>query len=473
MLSLYFNVERNYFMEISRIAKKKAKKKMPKWLRIVLSSILVILIGGGAYLYHMYNDVAKAVDKMNVPLAKKTPKVNFNNLDPISILMVGVDERKNDRGRTDSMLVITINPKTKTTNLLSIPRDTRTKLINTSKPSKDRMDKINAAYAYGGIQESIDTVENLINVPIDYYIKVNMEGFKDIVDAVGGIDVDNKYAFELDGTRLKTGPQHLNGTQALQYARMRHQDPKGDFGREERQREVISKIIQKGKSVSILTKYNDVLKALENNIQTNLTMDDIIGIQKSYKPAAENINSFQLQGTSTTINNIYYYKIDDEERQSVSDKLRESLGLSSDPVSKIYDNAAEQSTKQSTTSGTNSTSTSQSTTSKTNTTNNSSTTSSSSYQHSTTSSGSSTSTKTNTSSGATSGSSGSSGSGTTGAGGTTGSDTPGSGTSGDSGTTGSGTSGSGTSGSGTTGSGTSGSDTTGSDTTGTTSGTTN
>jgi LCP family protein required for cell wall assembly len=230
--------------------------------------------------------------------------------------MVGVDERKNDNGRTDSMLVITINPKTKTTNLLSIPRDTRTKLINTSNPSKDRMDKINAAYAYGGIQESIDTVENLINVPIDYYIKVNMEGFKDIVNSVGGIDVNNKYAFELDGVTLKTGPQHLNGTQALQYSRMRHQDPRGDFGREERQREVISKIIQKGKSVSILTKYKDVLNALENNIQTNLTLDDIIGIQKSYKPAAQNINSFQLQGTNTTINKTYFYKIDDEERQS-------------------------------------------------------------------------------------------------------------------------------------------------------------
>jgi LCP family protein required for cell wall assembly len=327
-------------METTRLNKKKIKrrKKKPRWIRIILSVLLVVLIGIGAYLYHVYSDVATAVKKMNVPLAaKKERTVNFNNGEPFSILMLGVDERPNDGGRSDSILVVTVNPKTKTTNLLSIPRDTRTMLINKSKPSKDKMDKINAAYAYGGVQESIDTVENLINVPIDYYIKINMQGFQDLVNAVGGIDVNNKYAFSLDGVTLKTGPQHLNGLQALEYARMRHQDPMGDFGREQRQREVISKIIQKGKSISILTKYNAVLKALENNIQTNLTMNDIIGIQSSYKPAAQHMNSFQLTGTNDTINGIYYYKVDEKERQSVSDKLREALGLSTSPVKKIVD----------------------------------------------------------------------------------------------------------------------------------------
>jgi LCP family protein required for cell wall assembly len=390
-------------MQVSRTNKNKKQMKKAKlrWSRIVMLTLLVILIGVGAYLYHVYNDVTSAVKKMNVPLAtKKTPKVNFNNLDPISILMVGVDERKGDSGRTDSMIVITVNPKTQTTKLLSIPRDTRTKLINKSNPSKDRFDKINAAYAYGGMEESINTVENFINVPIDYYIKVNMQGFQDIVEAVGGIDVDNKYAFELDGVTLKTGPQHLTGIQALEYARMRHQDPQGDFGRQERQKEVISKIIQKGKSISVLTKYNSILKALENNIQTNLTLDDIIGIQSSYKTAAKNMESLQVAGTGVTINEIWYYQVEDQERQSLSDQMRESLGLQTEPVPKIIDTkAATQNNLATNTSNTAKTTTQSKTSTTTSTgvqrsaTNNTSNTTSTSIQHNT----STNSSKTNTS----------------------------------------------------------------------------
>jgi LCP family protein required for cell wall assembly len=233
------------------------------------------------------------------------------------------------------MLLMTVNPKTKTTKLISIPRDTRTMLINKNNPGNDRIDKINAAYAYGGIEESISTVENLLNVPVDYYIKVNMEGFKEIVDAVGGIDVNNKYAFELDGVTLQTGPQHLNGLQALEYARMRHQDPRGDFGRQERQREVISKVINKGKSFQTLTNYNNILKALENNIQTNLTLSDMIAIQSTYKPAAKTIDKFEIKGINKIINGIWYFLINDQERQNVSDQMRQSLGLAAAPVASI------------------------------------------------------------------------------------------------------------------------------------------
>jgi LCP family protein required for cell wall assembly len=326
----------------TRVGRK--KKRTPKWLRITLFILLICLIGGGAYLYNVYNNVAKAVDKMNQPIsrevsAKRETKVEPKKKDPISILMVGVDERVGDKGRTDSMIVITVNPEKKTTKMLSIPRDTRTKLINKTNSSKNHLDKINAAYAYGGIEESINTVENFINVPIDYYIQVNMESFKDIVDAVGGIDVDNKYAFELDGVTLKTGQQHLNGIKALQYARMRKADPRGDFGREERQREVISKIIDKGKSFSTLTKYDDILVALENNIKTNLTLNDIISIQADYKTAAETIDKLEIKGTGAMINNIWYFLVDDETRQSISDELREHLGLPQETVAKINVNS--------------------------------------------------------------------------------------------------------------------------------------
>ncbi|MEH7414517.1 LCP family protein [Neobacillus drentensis] len=319
----------------------KGKRRKVKWFRVTMFFLVILIAGGAIYGYSVYHNVAKAVSKMTSPLsrevsAKRETKVEFNNSDPISILMVGVDERKGDSGRTDSMIVVTINPKKKSTKLLSIPRDTRTLLVNNNgKSTKKRVTKINAAYAYGGIEETIDTVENFLNIPIDYYIKVNMESFKDIVDAVGGIDVNNKYAFELDGVSLETGKQHLNGIEALEYARMRHQDPLGDFGRQQRQREVISKIVAKGKSFSTLTKYDDILNALEKNIKTNLTLEDMIGIQSTYKPAAEKMDSIQMDGEGTTIDGIWYYLVDDETRQEISDQLREHLGLAKETVESL------------------------------------------------------------------------------------------------------------------------------------------
>lgn len=324
---------------ISR-SQRPGKKRKVRVLRIFLTSFFILLVGAGIYFYNVYSDVASAVDKMHKSISrtvssKRTESVKFSKKDPISILLVGVDKRKGDSGRSDSMIVATVNPETKTTTLVSIPRDTKTKIVSTTDSSKNRVTKINAAYAYGGIEMTIDTVENFLNIPIDYYVQVNMEGFKDIVDAVGGIDVNNKYAFELDGVSLDTGEQHLNGVEALEYARMRHQDPRGDFGRQERQREVISKVIHKGASISSLTNYNDILEALENNIQTNLTMDDIIGIQANYKSAAKSIKKIEIEGDGKSTESGWYYFVSDDTRQELSDQLREQLGLQSDTVSYI------------------------------------------------------------------------------------------------------------------------------------------
>ncbi|MEW8987355.1 MAG: LCP family protein, partial [Bacillus sp. (in: firmicutes)] len=262
-------------------------------------------------------------------------EIKFNRKDPISILLVGVDERNGDSGRTDSMIVMTLNPTLKTSKLISIPRDTRADLIK-SDGKLHSHDKMNHSYAFGGIEMTINSIENFLNIPIDYYVGVNMEGFKDIVDAVGGIDVNNQYAFELDGVTLAKGDQHLDGTEALMYARMRKEDPRGDFGRQERQREVISKVIDKGTSLKALTKYNNILKALEKNIKTSLTMDDMLGIQKNYKPAVEFMEKIEIEGTGGLIFNgkqdIWYYTVTDETRQELSDQLREHLGL---PKTKI------------------------------------------------------------------------------------------------------------------------------------------
>lgn len=324
--------------------RKKTKKKLKKWFLVTLFTFFILLAGGGLYFFNVYNDVASAVDNMNKPISrevseKREEKVEFTKKDPISILMVGIDERDGDNGRTDSMLVLTLNPETKSTKILSIPRDTRTELIDNDNPKKSFVDKINHAYAYGGIEMSIATVEHFLNIPIDYYVEINMEGFKDVVNAVNGIDVNNKYEFELDGVFLEKGPQHLNGTETLAYARMRKQDPLGDIGRGERQREVISKIIQKGKSLSTLTNYDDILEALEDNIKTNLTLSEIIDMQSSYKPAADTIEKLEIEGSGKIIKDIWYYMVEDSTRQSLSDLMRQHLNLPPETVAEVAANS--------------------------------------------------------------------------------------------------------------------------------------
>lgn len=330
-------------MNNNRSLYRKKKRKPRKWVRVFLMFMTIFIIGGGVYLYNVYSNVANAIDNMNSPIdrevsEKRTEEVLFKDKDPISILLVGVDEREGDHGRSDSMLVMTLNPETGTTKIVSIPRDTRAELINPEDSEDYSVTKINHSYAFGGLEMTIATIEHFLNVPIDYYIEVNMAGFKDIVDAVGGIDVYNEYEFELDGVFLTEGQHHLDGEEALQYARMRKQDPLGDFGRQERQKEVISKVIDKGTSLKTLTNYTDILEALEKNVKTNLTMDEMVALQRQYKDAVKTIEKLEMPGEGDTIDSVWYYIVEDETRQQLSDELRTHLELPTSTVeaSNIY-----------------------------------------------------------------------------------------------------------------------------------------
>lgn len=311
--------------------RKKRRRKL-RWKRIILLTFFALFITGGLFVYNIYGSVVNAVDKMSTSFDreksdKRETEVEFKEQDPISVLLVGVDERDGDSGRTDTMVVLTVNPEMKSTKIMSIPRDTRAELIDKTDSDNDTISKMNHAYAYGGIGMTIDSIENFLNIPIDYYVKVNMEGFRDIVDSVGGIDVNNKYAFELDGVYLSKGEHHLDGEEALAYARMRKEDPNGDFGRQERQREVITKVIKKGASISSLTNYDEILKALSDNIETSLSMQEIVSMQKSYLKAADTIEKVEIEGENETIDESWYFIVEEETRQAISDELRTHLGL--------------------------------------------------------------------------------------------------------------------------------------------------
>ncbi|WP_210367951.1 LytR family transcriptional regulator [Bacillus sp. REN3] len=310
----------------SRINKTTNKKKR-KWIKIFLSVFIILFLALGAYVFSIYNSLNNAVDTMHQPIKrdksdKREKDLSLKAAEPFSVLLLGVDERKGDRGRSDSIIVLTVNPEKNSVKMLSIPRDTRTEIIG-----KGKQDKINHAYAFGGVEMSMDTVENFLDIPLDYYVQINMEGFKDIVDAVGGVKVQNNLDFTSEGTHFPKGELTLNGNEALKYSRMRKQDPRGDFGRQTRQRQIIQGVIREGASLSTLTNYGDIFTALGNNVKTNLTFDEMVTIQSKYKAASKDVEQIELKGDGTKINGVYYYQVTEEIRSNIRSTLRNHLNI--------------------------------------------------------------------------------------------------------------------------------------------------
>jgi len=308
-------------------SEKKSNKKKKKWVKILVSVFIVLFLAIGAYVFSVYNSLSNAVETMHSPIDreksdKRTENVELEKAQPFSVLLLGVDERKNDAGRSDSIIVLTVNPTENSVKMVSIPRDTRTEIIG-----KGKMDKINHAYAFGGVEMSMATVENFLDIPIDYFIQVNMEGFKDIVDAVGGVTVQNTLDFSYEGTHFKPGTLTLSGAEALKYSRMRYDDPQGDFGRQARQRQIIQGVINEGASLSSLKNYGDIFEALGNNVKTSLTFSEMVTIQSKYKAASKSIEQIQLTGSGGKIDGIYYFNVADEEKARIQQLLKDHLDL--------------------------------------------------------------------------------------------------------------------------------------------------
>jgi polyisoprenyl-teichoic acid--peptidoglycan teichoic acid transferase len=308
-------------MEEKMRAKQKGKRK---WLRITGIILVLLLISSGAYVFSVYRSLTSAVDTMHEPIVReREPRpITFEEKEPFAVLMLGVDERSGDKGRSDTIIALAVNPAKNSIKMLSIPRDTRTEIIG-----RGTQDKINHAYAFGGVEMSMDTVENFLNIPIEYYIKVNMEGFQEIVDAVGGVTVNNDFAFTQDKINFPEGTLNLSGKEALAYVRMRKQDPTGDFGRQKRQRQVIQGVINKGASLGSLTKFDNIFEALGNNVKTNITFDEMVEIQGNYRAAAGNIEQLKLEVSGQYIGGISYQLVSAEEQQRIQNELRKHLEL--------------------------------------------------------------------------------------------------------------------------------------------------
>lgn len=304
--------------------RRKGKKRMTWWKWLLLLIGLFVLVVGGIAL-KVYMDIKNTANDIHEIIPER-PKSDLRDTDfslrdgdAFSVLLLGVDARSGDSGRSDTMIVMTVNPKKDSTKMVSIPRDTLTEIVG-----KGKNDKLNHAYAFGGVKMSLDSTEKLLNIPLDYAVQVNMESFQEIVDLVGGVEVNNAIAF--DG--FSQGQIHLNGKDALAYVRMRKQDPRGDFGRQDRQKQVVQAIMKKGASVENILKYKDIFNSVSNNVRTNLSFNEIVDIQKNYRSATKQMDQLYFEkGQGQMINGVWYYVMNEGELAEVSGALREHLGM--------------------------------------------------------------------------------------------------------------------------------------------------
>lgn len=302
---------------------------MVKKILLTIGIVIVLIVAaGGGYAWYLWHSVKSTANDIYKPAGESKGHEELKDKKPISFLLLGVDQRKGDPGRSDTIIAMTLNPKTNTMQMVSIPRDTRTAIIG-----HGTTDKINSAYAYGGTKMALDTVSHfLYNVPFDYYIRINMEGMKDLVDAVGGVTVTNDISWHDEGYYkkgyyYKKGKINLDtGAKAMGYIRMRHLDPRGDFGRNKRERDVIMAVINKAANISSVSHYTDILNAIKDNVTTNMTFDDMKTIATDYRNTREHTQDYEVKGQSTTINGIYYLVVSNAERQRVHDMIEEQLG---------------------------------------------------------------------------------------------------------------------------------------------------
>ncbi|MCO6533445.1 MULTISPECIES: LCP family protein [unclassified Lactobacillus] len=300
----------------------------------VCGIVLVLCVSCGlAWAAHMYFALHSAIDGQS---GNSATSALIAQRKPISILILGVDqglEGRHDRGNSDTLILATANPGKNKATMTSIPRDTLANILG-DPGDKYNMFRVNSAYGIGGSKASMRTVSALLDVPINYYVEVNMKALKSLVNAVGGVDVNVPFDFSYDWCDFHKGKQHLNGRHAVAYVRMRHDDPRGDYGRQMRQRQVINAVVHKAISVDSIANYRNLVKIFTKYVRTNLTFNDMLALALTYRGCSQNIDSGYIQGHDAWINGSSIQVVSTAELQKASDKIRTNLDLEK----KVLDN---------------------------------------------------------------------------------------------------------------------------------------
>lgn len=216
---------------------------------------------------------------------------------PAYVLVMGVDERNNDVGRSDTMMLFRLNRTPARVDVISLPRDTRVSLPD------DPHAKLNAAYSTGGAEAVLSTVSQLLQIPKPYYVKVNLQAFEMIIDRLDGveIDVDRNYQYS-DPVQdlyidIKAGKQIMNGKTALHFVRMRYDGvTNDDIGRIKRQQQFIQALKTELAAPSNWGRIPGIITGLRSQVVTNIPVDDQVTLAKAFFDARDTLRTMTLPG---------------------------------------------------------------------------------------------------------------------------------------------------------------------------------
>lgn len=319
----------------TRIESRGKKRKLRKRVTFILVPLILLFVGVAVYAGSLYikansvaNDAYEDDGREKSSLRDKLVDPKFDN---VSILIMGIDSSEKRSGdgdaRTDSLMLATLNKDKKSVKLLSIPRDSYTYI-----PDVGYSTKINHAHAFGGTKGTIETVENLLDVPVDYYVKVNFDAFIDVVESLDGVTVDVPFDFKEQDSRdkanaihLKKGKQKLNGEEALALARTRKVD--NDIERGKRQQMILEAMLDRAVSLNSVLKYDDIIEAVGENMTTNLTFSDIKSLIKYGTNGKPDIETLSLKGRDYQPSGTYYWQLEEEGLVDIKHKLQKHLDL--------------------------------------------------------------------------------------------------------------------------------------------------
>jgi polyisoprenyl-teichoic acid--peptidoglycan teichoic acid transferase len=323
-----------HYMRMAR--KKKRRRRILIFLVVPMILIAFSVAGYGAFLYKkaetVFSNSYKNLDGREKS-DKREKEVN-PEVDNVSVLFIGVDESESrdygEKTRSDALMLATLNEKEKTVKLVSIPRDSYVYI-----PEVGYETKINHAHYFGGPKATIETVEETMDIPVDYYVKMNFYAFMDVIDALNGITVEVPYElYEKDAEdksnaiHLQPGKQKLNGEEALALARTRKLD--NDIERGKRQQEILKAIMKKAVSANSLSKYDDIIEAIGSNMETNMTFDEMKALTSYGLNGKLDLETLSLDGADDYIDGTYYWSLDEESVDETSEKLKEHLDLKED-----------------------------------------------------------------------------------------------------------------------------------------------
>ena len=359
----------------SRLDRHRADLHQPKRKKgwrialLVLSVLALVGIGLGTFyasklkqsIDHSYSTTGLKSEKMSSQLIKDKKPISFLVLGTDTGTTGGFGADRDRSGLTDSLMLVTVNPEKETTTMISLPRDIMTSIdgFEESFPQK-----LNAAYAFretadkeatlgDGVSTTITTIQKMFNIPINYFAMVNMSGLGDVVDRLGGIQAvspltfdfsqetahetgndlyrftegKSDYYYAADGEHFKHYKK-MDGKAALAFSRMRYQDPKGDYGRTQRQRILLEAIMNKVKKNPTTILNTDFINATTKNIASNLKLGDMLALGSNYMAATKHINSYTVQGEGQMYQGVSYQRVTTAQRQAVTDTVRSALGLS-------------------------------------------------------------------------------------------------------------------------------------------------